>query len=141
MSTDSLPRPENTPQATPRVPKRRGSGRGQKPMIWLAGAVLAAFAIANEVLATAEHGPLWRVFVGILAFLYLWWLSSLLFDLVFVWHLYIQGDAAHRFLREHVQKKSFRPKDDPPTEPPPPEPVTVPPLRPSGGTPVREPVK
>jgi hypothetical protein len=118
---------------------RHRTGRGQKPMIWLAGAVLVTFAIANEVRAQGiEHGPLWRMFAGIAAFLYLWWLSSLLFDLLFVWHRYIQGDAAHRFLREHVQKKSFSPRDDPPMEPPPPAPAVIPPLRPSGGSPARE---
>lgn len=112
---------------------RPRSGRGQKPMIWLVGAVFVAFAIANDLQATGERGPLWRVFVAIAAFLYLWWLSSLLFDLVFVWHRYIQGDAAHRFLRETVQRKSFRPKDDSSEEPPPSTPANLPPLGPSGG--------
>jgi len=121
-------------------PARPRSGRGQKPMIWLVGAVLAAFAMANELLVPGTHGPLWRVLVAILAFLYLWWLSSLLFDLAFIWHRYIQGDAAHRFLREKVQRASFRPKDDPPSEPSAPRPTTTPPLSPSGNSPARIPL-
>jgi hypothetical protein len=98
--------------------------------------VFAAFALANEFSATGEHGPLWRVLVAVLAFLYLWWLGSQLFDLVFVWHRYIQGDAAHRFLRDAVQRKDFNPKNDGPEEPPPRFPDRVPPVAPSGGTPV-----
>lgn len=124
-----------------RTKSRPRSGRGQKPMIWLVGAMFAAFAIANEVQSTGDRGPLWRVLVAILAFLYLWWLSSLLFDLAFVWHRYIQGDAAHRFLRERVQRKDFNPKNDSPEEPPPSMPSELPPPGPSGGssTPARSP--
>lgn len=124
-----------------RARSRPRSGRGQKPMIWLVGALFSAIAIANEVQSTVDRGPLWRVFVAILAFLYLWWLSSLLFDLAFVWHRYIQGDAAHRFLRERVQRKDFNPKNDSPEEPPPSMPSEFPPLGPSGGssTPIRSP--
>ncbi|HZF09303.1 MAG TPA: hypothetical protein VFE33_10985 [Thermoanaerobaculia bacterium] len=36
------------------------------------------------------HGNLWPVFVAVAAFLYLWWLVALLFDLTFVWHRYIR---------------------------------------------------
>jgi hypothetical protein len=39
-----------------------------------------------------EIGPLWPVFIATVAFLYLWWLGSLLFDLSFVWHLYIRHE-------------------------------------------------
>jgi hypothetical protein len=35
-------------------------------------------------------GPLWPVLVAAVVFFYLWWLAALLFDLVFVWHLYIR---------------------------------------------------
>jgi len=35
-------------------------------------------------------GPVWPVFLATAAFLYLWWLAALLFDLVFIWHLYIR---------------------------------------------------
>jgi hypothetical protein len=100
--------------AKPRRSRRR-SGRGQKPMIWIVGLVLLVFAIANEAMVDAHHGPLWRVIASILIFLYLWWLSSLLFDLAFVWHRYIRGDAARRFLRETVKRESFAPENDPKT--------------------------
>src|SRR4029077_17257756 len=38
-----------------------------------------------------DIGPLWPVFLGTAAFLYLWWLGALLFDLVFVWPLFIRN--------------------------------------------------
>ncbi len=40
--------------------------------------------------APADVGPLWPVMIGLVGSLYLWWLAALLFDLVFVWHLYIR---------------------------------------------------
>ena len=36
------------------------------------------------------YGKLWPIFVAGAVFLYLWWLSALLFDLTFVWHRYIR---------------------------------------------------
>jgi hypothetical protein len=38
----------------------------------------------------ADLGPLWPVVLATIGFLYLWWLAALLFDLIFVWHLYIR---------------------------------------------------
>jgi hypothetical protein len=35
-----------------------------------------------------------RVFLATAAFLYLWWLAALTFDLVFVWHLHIRQARA-----------------------------------------------
>ncbi|WP_148218021.1 hypothetical protein [Opitutus terrae] len=137
MSTASSlpPRDESAaPASRPGRRPRPRSGRGQKPMIWLVGVVFVTFAILNEVWRTQPTGPLWRVFVAIAAFLYLWWLSSLLFDLVFVWHRYIQGDAAHKSLRETVARESFRPRDDSSEGPPDPTPAHLPPLGPAGGS-------
>lgn len=97
----------------------RRTGRGQKPMIWLVGLVLTAFAVVNELQRADDEkrGALWPVFVAILAFLYLWWLSSLLFDLAFVWHRYIRGDAAHKFLRQQVQPQNLQAKGEGPEQP------------------------
>jgi hypothetical protein len=38
----------------------------------------------------AEHVTVWPVVLATAGFLYLWWLAALLFDLVFIWHLYIR---------------------------------------------------
>lgn len=118
--------------------KPRPKNRGQKPMIWIAGIGLLTLAVVNDALLPGEHGPLWRVLAAILAFLYLWWMSSLLFDLVFVWHRYIQGDAAHKFLRAHVQRADLSPKGDPPDDRPSAGPTTdlVPPT-PVGAAPAQ----
>ncbi|MEJ7873437.1 MAG: hypothetical protein WKF67_14360, partial [Rubrobacteraceae bacterium] len=48
---------------------------------------------AGERLST-DVGSLWPFVLAILAFLYLWWLAALLFDLAFVWHLYIRRSKA-----------------------------------------------
>jgi len=39
-----------------------------------------------------DIGPVWPVFIATAVFMYLWWLAALLFDLVFVWHLYIRNN-------------------------------------------------
>jgi hypothetical protein len=100
MSTDSPPR------TAPR--HRQSKARNAlRQMIWLGGLALVAIAILNHVFADTDHGPLWRVLVAILAFLYLWWLAALLFDLVFVWHRYIHHDVALKFLRDRVKPKDL----------------------------------
>lgn len=52
----------------------------------------------RPVLATTP--PVWPVVIGSLAFLYLWWLSMLLFDLTFIWHRYIRHSTTNDRLRE-----------------------------------------
>jgi hypothetical protein len=37
------------------------------------------------------EGPFWPIFLATAGSLYLWWLAALLFDLVFIWHLYIRS--------------------------------------------------
>ena len=112
----------NSPRASQsqssRTPENRSGGQGHKTMMLVSGAVLAVLTIINDVRAMEKHGSLWPIFVAILAFLYLWWLSSLLFDLLFVWHRYIQGDAAHKFLRQHVRRKDLSSRADPPPQEP-----------------------
>lgn len=88
------------------------TGRGQKSMIGAVGAGLIILALWNHVAATTERGPLWRVFGAIAVFLYLWWLAALLFDLLFVWHRYIQQDTAMNFLRANVQRKNLHSDDN-----------------------------
>jgi hypothetical protein len=40
-----------------------------------------------------QKGSIWPVFLAGAAFLYLWWLAALFFDLVVVWHHYIRSSA------------------------------------------------
>lgn len=44
--------------------------------------------------------PVWPVILSALAFLYLWWLATLIFDLAFVWHRYIRRSVANQRLSE-----------------------------------------
>ena len=54
----------------------------------LACGLYVAWAIACE-----KIGPVWGVVVGGVAFVYLWWLAVVCFDLLFVWHHYVRGSA------------------------------------------------
>ncbi len=44
--------------------------------------------------------PIWPVLLSGAAFLYLWWLSILIFDLAFVWHRYVRKGVALDRLRD-----------------------------------------
>jgi hypothetical protein len=63
-----------------------------------------AIARAAEMHAVADaaghHGSIWPVFLAGAAFLYIWWLAILLFDLTFVWHLYIRWPGAENYVRK-----------------------------------------
>jgi uncharacterized membrane protein len=67
--------------------------RGVRPLL-VSGGLLAAVIIVWLVMVEASHAALWPVILGSAAFLYLWWLATLLFDLVFVWHQYVRKEAA-----------------------------------------------
>ena len=44
--------------------------------------------------------PVWPVLLGGAAFLYLWWLAALIFDLGFVWQRYIRQALGHKRLMQ-----------------------------------------
>ncbi len=48
--------------------------------------------------AALDEGPVWPVVIAGAAYLYLWWLAIVLFDLTFVWHVYIRWAGAQRFV-------------------------------------------
>jgi hypothetical protein len=48
----------------------------------------------------AAHPPAWPVLLSSAAFLYLWWLAALIFDLAFVWHRYIRHSVTNERLLE-----------------------------------------
>ncbi len=64
---------------------------GLTPLMVL-GAIAVATMVVSHLVRAPERtpGPFWPLFLATVAFLYLWWLAALLFDLVFVWHLYIR---------------------------------------------------
>jgi hypothetical protein len=67
-----------------------------------AAGVAVVFYIVADVLRDSslagnplEKASLWPVILGGLVFFYLWWLATLLFDLVFVWQRYVRYAAVH----------------------------------------------
>lgn len=66
-------------------------------MIGLGGVVITGL-VAYAVMQNRQ-GPIWPVFLAGAAFLYLWWLAALLFDLVVVWHLYIRSSLINTRIR------------------------------------------
>ena len=57
-----------------------------------------------------SQAPVWPVVLAGLAFLYLWWLGILLFDLTFIWHRYIRRSVAVETLlqwRHHEDAKPY----------------------------------
>jgi hypothetical protein len=94
---------------------------GLKGIVVLVG--LVAFAVVWGILAgpgqlskDPQKSVFWPVALSGALFLYLWWLSALLFDLVFVWHRYIRSNRAVEFLRtcdtrckKEQEKEKFAP--------------------------------
>jgi hypothetical protein len=76
--------------------------RGVRPLL-VPGALLA-LAIVVRVLADTDNPSLWPVLLGSAAFLYLWWLATLLFDLSVVWHSYVRWSRTADTMREMIPK-------------------------------------
>jgi hypothetical protein len=51
------------------------------------------------------------------AFLYLWWLAIILFDLTFIWHLYIRWSGAEKLAIERLEQAGTLPTQLPPAAP------------------------
>jgi len=79
---------------------------GLTPLMVL-GAVAVATMVVSHLVRAPERtpGPFWPLFLVTVAFLYLWWLAALLFDLVFVWHLYIRHSRLMVRINEVLGKK------------------------------------
>jgi hypothetical protein len=76
-----------------RFPPIRLIIRRARPLL-VAGGLAAASLMIHRAVA-AHHPfktstPFWPVVLSAAAFLYLWWLAIILFDLTFVWHRYIR---------------------------------------------------
>jgi hypothetical protein len=75
---------------------------GLIPLLVLGATAVGAVVVTHLLLAksAAEVGPIWPVVLAAAGFLYLWWLAALIFDLVFVWHVYVrQATALDRMRR------------------------------------------
>ena len=85
------------------------SGRSEKwggtKLLLIVGGIAIFLLVLNLVIYAAktpgEHlGPMWPLLLASAAFLYLWWLAALLFDLAFVWHRYIRWSVIEDRLRD-----------------------------------------
>jgi hypothetical protein len=68
---------------------KRTPQAGMAPLIWLAG--VAAVIILRKLLSHSSNYSLWPLVLATAGFLYLWWLSALLFDLFYIWHQFIRS--------------------------------------------------
>ena len=71
-------------------------------MLVLGAAALLGNALAYAHFTPPAQAPLWPILLGAAAFLYLWRLAALVFDLVFIWHRYIRFSGALKFLRHSI---------------------------------------
>jgi hypothetical protein len=78
---------------------------GLTPLIGL-GAAGAVGMVASHM--QGAPGPFWPVVLATVAFLYLWWLAALVFDLVFVWHWYIRQSKLMTRVHEVLGKYKDR---------------------------------
>lgn len=76
-----------------------------KVMLVLGGAALVGNAIVYHQVSPPLKSALWPIVIGATAFLFLWRLSALVFDLVFIWHRYIRHSGALNFLRRTILPK------------------------------------
>jgi hypothetical protein len=58
------------------------------------GVCAATALIVGLLFRLDAMSALWPIVLGGAAFLYLWWLATLMFDLVFIWHRYIRHSVA-----------------------------------------------
>ena len=76
--------------------------------------------------------PVWPLLLSAVAFLYLWWLAALLFDLGFVWHRYIRRSVGLDRLRRWAGYDRTRPPPGSPLPAPGTSGAPAPPTRRSG---------
>jgi len=82
------------------VVARRYPQMGVKPLLWFGGLGVLAIIAEHLINAPDARNEIWPVVLAGAFFLYLWWLVALFFDLVFVWHRYIQASVAQDRLNE-----------------------------------------
>jgi ABC-type multidrug transport system fused ATPase/permease subunit len=74
-----------------------------------AGSLAAFSLVIANIMDDVDHKEIFPVLVGAVAFLYLWWLSVLVFDLSFIWHQYIRKSLALHRMQECFNNKYRQP--------------------------------
>jgi hypothetical protein len=88
------------------VPRRPLWGR--RTLIVL-GTAIVFFMVGIRLYRAQVDAPAWPLVLAGLAFLYLWWLGILLFDLAFIWHRYIRQSVAVDTLGEWYRGRDAQP--------------------------------
>jgi hypothetical protein len=96
--------------------KAAGFDRNELDQLLKANPVRLDNRIARVKPILTAHPPVWPVLFAAFGFLYLWWLSALIFDLAFVWQLYVRRSVANQRLREWGPK-GLRQSSDAPDQP------------------------
>jgi hypothetical protein len=98
----------------PLIGGRSAYWSGTRLLIIAAGLVIAGIVgslvahVYVKNLGPDDQGPVWPLFLASAAFLYLWWLAALIFDLAFVWHRYIRYSVIEDHLQKLALKDEFR---------------------------------
>jgi hypothetical protein len=99
----------------------RKPNRGRWTLLGV-GTAAIGYIVLVRLLGGDGSKPTWPMLLAGLAFLYLWWLGILLFDLTFVWHRYVRNSVAIDTLRQWRRgcdakprsSKNFWKRPDPP---------------------------
>ena len=86
----------------------RKPNHARKLLLYVGGGGIG-LVVASRLFDGSLVAPVWPVLLAGLAFLYLWWLGILLFDLTFIWHRYIRRSVAVDTLAHWCQNRDARP--------------------------------
>jgi hypothetical protein len=74
--------------------------------IFILGAgIVVSVVVALILIRDGGGGAVWPVLPATAAFLYLWWLAAIFFDLIFVWHLYVRHSKFLSSLQDFKDNK------------------------------------
>lgn len=74
-----------------------------------AGSLSIMALVLAKIFTDADHKEIFPVLIGGAAFLYLWWLAVLVFDLSFIWHQYIRNSLALHRMKDCFHKRYRQP--------------------------------
>ena len=87
----------------------RQPNRGRWALLGV-GTASIGFIVLVRLLGGDAANPTWPMLLAGAAFLYLWWLGILIFDLAFVWHRYIRNSVAIDTLRQWKHGRDAMPR-------------------------------
>lgn len=101
-----LPPPDRDGPTEARQAAEERPGRATvAPAAPFAGAPRGAVAAPDPRLTVdSQRGPLLPVAAAAAAFLYLWWLAIMAFDLTFIWHLYVRHNGARHYVKAMIAR-------------------------------------